>query len=69
MYPSAWYEGLRLAEANSLTSDDTKKIGETVAKAEPFFTKHILYRVEGETGRGKLARGICTFVREKGRNC
>lgn len=66
VYPSTWYEGLRLAEANSLTSEDTKKIGETIEKAEPFFTKRIVHRVEGETGRGNFARCICTFVREKG---
>ena len=67
IYPAAFYEGLRLnREASTLTTDDLKKIEATIQKSEPFFTKRIIHRVEGESGRGKTARAICTYFREKG---
>ena len=67
IYPAVFYEGLRLNRDDStLTTDDLKKIETTVQKSEPFFTKRIIHRVEGESGRGKNARAIVTYFREKG---
>ncbi|MEA3212677.1 MAG: hypothetical protein QOE70_5734 [Chthoniobacter sp.] len=67
IYPAAFYEGLQLnRDASTLSPDDLKKIDASIQKSEPFFTKKILHRVEGETGRGSGARGICTYFREKG---
>jgi hypothetical protein len=69
VYPAAFYEGLRLnRDANTLTPDDQKKIDASIQKSEPFFTKKFIHRVEGETGRGKDARAICTYFRDKGSN-
>lgn len=62
-----WFEGLQLnREPTSLTPEDQQKIDGSIQKSEPFFTKKVIYRMEGETGRGHLSRAICTFVREKG---
>lgn len=67
IYPAAFYEGLRLnSDASTLTTDDLKKIDASIQKSEPFFTKRIIHRVEGESGRSKTARAICTYLREKG---
>lgn len=67
VYANEFYEGLRLhREASTLTREDLGKIDASIQKSEPFFTKKILHRVEGETGRGQSARAICTYVREKG---
>jgi hypothetical protein len=67
IYPAAFYEGLQLnREPSTLTADDLKKIDASIQKSEPFFTKKIVHRLEGETGRASTARSICTYVREKG---
>lgn len=67
IYPAAFYEGLRLnREDSTLTTDDLKKIDASIQKSEPFFTKRIIHRVEGQSGRGNTARAICTYFREKG---
>lgn len=67
VYPSAFYEGLRLNRDDStLTTEDLQKIETTIQKSEPFFTKRVIHRVEGESGRGKNARAIVTYFREKG---
>ena len=67
IYDSAFYEGFQLdRDASTLTPDDLKKIDASVQKSEPFFTKKIIHRVEGGTGRASGARGICTYFREKG---
>jgi len=67
IYPGDFYEGLQLhREASTLTAEDLKKIETTVQKSEPFFTKRIVHRVEGATGRGNGARCIVTYFREKG---
>lgn len=67
IYPGAFYEGLQLhREASTLTPEDLKKINASVQKSEPFFTKRIIHRVEGATGRASGARAICTYFREKG---
>jgi len=67
VYKDHFYEGVQLHnEPNTLTQEDLAKIAATIQKAEPFFTGKTIHRVEGTTGRGNLARCICTFVREKG---
>jgi hypothetical protein len=67
IYPSEFHEGLHLnRESSSLVAEDLKKISESIQRSEPFFTKKIIHRVEGETGRGQGARAICTYVRDKG---
>lgn len=66
IYKHAFYEGLQLTpEKNTLRADDLSSINAIIQKSEPFFTKKVIHRVEGETGVGNLARCICTFVREK----
>jgi hypothetical protein len=67
IYPAAFYEGLQLSrDASTLTPDDLKNIDASIQKSEPFFTKKIIHRVEGATGRASNARCICTYFREKG---
>jgi len=67
IYPAAFYEGLQLnRDASTLTAEDLKKIDASIQKSEPFFTKRIIHRVEGQTGRGNNARCIVTYFREKG---
>jgi hypothetical protein len=69
IYDADFYEGLRLErEQSTLTKDDLQKIDAIVQKSEPFFTRKIIHRVEGQTGRGNLARGLCTFFRDTGSN-
>ena len=69
IYPTAFYEGLRLnRDTSTLSPDDLKKIDVSIQKSEPFFTKKYIHRVEGETGRGKTARAICTYFRDQGSN-
>ncbi len=66
IYKNRFYEGLQLhREDSTLTKDDLAKINTTIQKCEPFFTAKIIHRIEGTTGRGNLARCICTFVREE----
>lgn len=67
IYHAEFHEGLHLnREASSLLPEDLKKINESIQRSEPFFTKKIIHRVEGETGRGQGARAVCTYVRDKG---
>lgn len=66
IYKDRFYEGLRLQRgANTLTPEDRTKIKNIVQASEPYFTKKIIHRVEGTTGRGNLARAICTFLRDR----
>ena len=66
IYPAAFYEGLQLdRDPSTLTAEDLKKIDASIQKSEPFFTKKIVHRLEGATGRASVARCICTYVREK----
>ena len=66
IYPAAFYEGLQLdRDPSTLTAEDLKKIDGSIQKSEPFFTKKIVHRLEGATGRASAARCICTYVREK----
>lgn len=66
IYEDRFYEGLQLQRGgNTLTSEDLKKIEAIVQLSEPFFTRKIIHRVEGTTGRGNFARCICTFLRDR----
>lgn len=66
IYEDAFHEGLQLHRGEStLAEEDFVKVKAIVDKSEPFFTKKIIHRLEGETGRGNLSRCITTFVREK----
>jgi len=64
---SSVYEGLNLMRGTStLTSADKTSIQATIAKAEKFYTKKVIHRLEGETGKKTgTARAFCTFLREK----
>ena len=65
IFDDSFYEGCQLVRGeSSLTEEDHAKIKAIVDKSEPFFTKKIIHRAEGETGRGNWSRAICTFVRE-----
>lgn len=67
VFDNSFYEGLQLQRGeDTLTDDDRKKVETIVQKSEPFFTHKFIHRVEGTTGRGNQARGICTFLRAKG---
>jgi hypothetical protein len=66
IYEDAIHEGLQLHRGEStLAEEDFVKVKTIIDKSEPFFTKKIIHRLEGETGRGNLSRCITTFVREK----
>lgn len=67
IYPDAFHEGIQLdRDPSTLTPDDLKKIDASIQKSEPFFTRKVVQRTEGQTGRGNTARVIGTYVREKG---
>ncbi|MEO6738988.1 MAG: carboxypeptidase-like regulatory domain-containing protein [Chthoniobacteraceae bacterium] len=67
VFEKAFYEGFKLTRTDStITTDDRQKIEATIQKSEPFFTKKFIHRVEGESGRGNLARGVITYFRDKG---
>ena len=66
IYKDHLYEGLDLERGdNTLTPLDRQKIKATIDKAEPYFTRKIIHRMEGTTGRGNLARCIATFMRDR----
>ena len=66
IYDDAFYEGLNLHRGeDTLTTEDRSKINTTIQKAEPYFTKKTIHRLEGTTGRGNLCRCICTFMRDR----
>lgn len=65
VYSKTLYEGFQLERnGDTLTDLDRKKIKYTIDKAEPYFTKKIVYRVEGTTGRGNEARVIASYLRD-----
>jgi hypothetical protein len=67
IFETKFYEGLQLhREENTLTKEDLKKIDYIVQKSDPYFTKKVIHRVEGTTGRTNLARCIITSLRNKG---
>ena len=66
IYDDQFYEGLTLQRGeDTLTETDRQKITTTINKAEPYFTRKIIHRLQGTTGRGNLARCVCTFMRDK----
>ena len=66
IFDDAMYEGLQLHRGEStLVPGDKDKVKAIIDKSEPFFTKKVIHRLEGETGRGNFSRCICTFIREK----
>ena len=67
VFEKAFYEGFKLTRGDStLTTDDRQKIETTIQKSEPFFPRKFVHRVEGESGRGNLARGVITYFRDRG---
>jgi hypothetical protein len=65
VFDDSFFEGCQLARGeSSLTDEDHAKIAAVIEKTEPFFTKKIIHRAEGETGRGNWSRALCTFARE-----
>jgi len=69
IYDGSFYEGLNLhRDENTLTPTDRAKIDTTIQKSEPFFKEKIIHRLEGTTGRGNVARCICTYLRGEGAN-
>jgi len=67
IFDSNVYEGLNLHRGeNSLTANDKNSIQQAINKAEKFYTRKVIHRVEGETGKMTgIARAFCTFLREK----
>ena len=66
IYDDEYYEGLNLHRGDSnLNDEDQAKIKATVDKAEKYFLKKTIHRLEGESGRGKEARCIVTYLRDK----
>ena len=67
VFENSFYEGLQLNRGEStLTDKDREQIKAIIDKSEPYFPNKIIHRVEGKTGRGNMARCICTFFRAKG---
>lgn len=67
IFENSFYEGVQLNRGeNTLTEADREKIEAIIKKSEPYFPEKIIHRVEGQTGRGNMARCICTFFRAKG---
>lgn len=65
VFASDFYEGLQLAaESGSLEVEDRKGIEASIQRSEAFFTRKILHRVDGLTGRGQRARALCTYFRD-----
>jgi len=67
IFDSCVYEGLNLHRGETtLTAADKDSIQKAIDKAEKFYTRKVIHRVEGETGKMTgVARAFCTFVREK----
>lgn len=66
IYEDEFHEGLELhPKKNTLTPDDLKKIESIITESQPYFTKKIIHRIEGTTGRGNVARCVVTFLRDK----
>jgi hypothetical protein len=67
IFQNDFYEGFQLVrESSTLTTDDIAKIEASVQKSEPYWTKKFIHRLEGESGRGNMARAVVTFFRDKG---
>lgn len=65
IFENEFHEGLQLhREKSTLTPDDLAKINASIEKSEPYFPKKFVHRIEGETGRGNMARAVCTYFRD-----
>lgn len=66
IYPDCFHEGLKLQRSgDSLTAEDREQIATSIQASEPFFTKKMIHRLEGEHGQGNLCRALCTFLRDR----
>ena len=66
VYDDDFFEGLELhPKENTLTTEDAEKIRYIITESEPYFTKKIIHRLEGTTGRGNFARCVVTYLRDK----
>ena len=66
VYEDDFYEGLELhPQTNTLTKADLEKIEYIISESQPYFPRKIIHRVAGTTGRGHVARCLCTFLRDK----
>lgn len=67
IFANEFYEGCQLnRDKSTLTADDIAQINASIEKSEPYWPKKFVHRLEGETGRGNMARAVCTFFRDKG---
>jgi len=66
IYDDTFYEGLSLIRGeDTLTDLDRQKVKTTIDKAEPYFTRKIVHRLQGTTGRGNDSRCIVTYMRDR----
>jgi hypothetical protein len=66
IHEDSFVEGLQLYKGEStLTQQDKAKIDQSIQKSEPFFNDKTIHRVEGETGRGNMARALITYFSGK----
>jgi hypothetical protein len=66
IYNDDFFEGLELhPHESTLTLEDLKRIETIITESQPYFTKKIIHRVEGTTGRGNFARCVVTYLRDK----
>ena len=66
IYEDEFYEGLELhPKQNTLTPEDVKKITYIITESQPYFTKKVIHRLEGTTGRSNVARCVVTYLRDK----
>jgi len=66
IYADDFYEGLELhPQPSTLTKNDLQKIEDIILASEPYFTRRVIHRVAGTTGRGNVARCLVTFLRDK----
>ena len=66
VYADDFYEGVELhPQPSTLTKEDLQKIEDIILASQPYFTKRVIHRVAGTTGRGNVARCLVTFLRDK----
>ena len=66
IYSNEFYEGLQLTRGeDTLNDQDREKIKAIVNASDPFFTKKVLHRIAGITGRGNEARCLVTQYRDR----
>ncbi|MEI8350763.1 MAG: hypothetical protein WCG36_00475 [bacterium] len=66
VYADEFFEGLQLTRGeNTLTEADREKITAIVTASDPFFTRKVIHRMAGATGRGNAARCVVTLYRDR----